>query len=246
MTRDALDAVWVDHVDDVPQELWDECFVAPNEGKWFYHALAQSGMQDQFTFRYLLLRRDGQFVGLAPVFLMDMPLRLVVPGPLRLWVDVLGRVVPWLRSQRTLFVGSPCAESGQIGLISGVDRVAAMRRIEAALREEMKATGASLRVWKDLGVDNARALTTVALETGLFPVVSFPTRQSPWLAAPRNSTCCRCGESSDTSSGRRCAWAKRRFDWTSSSSNTPIRRHCARCSPSSLRPTKGRQRNSSD
>ena len=114
MTRDALDAVWVDHVDDVPQELWDECFVAPNEGKWFYHALAQSGMQDQFTFRYLLLRRDGQFVGLAPVFLMDMPLRLVVPGPLRLWVDVLAESCPGsARSERSLSV-HPAPRAGRL------------------------------------------------------------------------------------------------------------------------------------
>jgi uncharacterized protein len=32
----------------IPDDLWETCF--PGEGRWWYEALEQSGIDDQFTF----------------------------------------------------------------------------------------------------------------------------------------------------------------------------------------------------
>jgi hypothetical protein len=174
MTNPPYELAWVDHSDDIPASLWAQLFPPPLEGDWWYRALERSGLDDQFSFRYLLLKQGGIAVGLVPTFLMDVPMRLVVPPALLPWVSALGRVFPWLRAQRTLFVGSPCAEEGRIGLLPGVDATTALRCIDAALRVEMQRSGASLRVWKDFGVEWDQALGSLARESGLFRLVSFP------------------------------------------------------------------------
>jgi hypothetical protein len=168
------EAAWVDRAADVPATLWERCFAPPLEGEWWYRALERSGLEDQFRFRYLVLSQDGVAVGLAPVFLMDVPMRLVVPPSLLPWIAALGRMLPWLRAQRTLFVGSPCSEEGRIGLSPGVDAPSALRCIDAALRVEMRRCGARVRVWKDFGAEWDPALDSLAGEAGLFRLVSFP------------------------------------------------------------------------
>ena len=165
---------WVDHAAEVPGALWALCFGAPHEGDWWYGALERSGLDDQFRFRYLLLLDGDVVVGMAPTFLMDVPMQLVVPPELLPLVRTLGHVLPWLRAQRTLFVGSPCGEEGRLGLRPGVDRVAAVRAVDAALRLEMRRSGAAFRVWKDCPGDLSGALATLAPEAGLFRAVSFP------------------------------------------------------------------------
>lgn len=174
MSATLYELAWVDRADDVPTALWAECFGPPFEGGWWYRALENSGLEDQFRFRYLLLKQGGETVGLAPTFVMDVPMSLVVPPALLPWVSALGRVIPWLRAQRTLFVGSPCAEEGRIGLLPSVDVPSALRCIDAALRVEMRRARASVRVWKDFGAEWEPHLRSLARETGLFRLVSFP------------------------------------------------------------------------
>ena len=174
MTASTFELAWVDRAADIPASTWAQLFAPPREGAWWYGALEQSGLDDQFSFRYLLLRRGTAIVGLVPAFVMDVPMRLVVPPTLLPWVSALGHVFPWLRAQRTLFVGSPCAEEGWIGLAPGIDVAAALRCIDAALRVEMRRQRASVRVWKDFGVEWDAALGALARDTGLFRLVSFP------------------------------------------------------------------------
>ncbi len=174
MSNSQYEAAWVDHSDDVPPSLWAQLFPPPLEGDWWYRALERSGLDDQFCFRYLLLKQGGIPVGLVPAFLMDVPMRLVVPPVLLPWVSAFGRVFPWLRAQRTLFVGSPCAEEGRIGLLPGVDVASALRCIDAELINEMRRNGARVRVWKDFGVEWHPVLSSLAREAGLFRLVSFP------------------------------------------------------------------------
>jgi hypothetical protein len=174
-TRDSvIEALWVEGIDCVPLELWEQCFAPELEGTWLYRVLERSDLEDQFHFRYLLLRQEGRLVGVAPTFLMDVPLKLVVPPAYRWLVTSLGKLIPWLRSQRTLFVGAPLTEEGHVGLLPGVDRVAALRCIDAAIREAMPTSGARLRVWKDVPVEYDGTLRSLVGESGLFPLVSFP------------------------------------------------------------------------
>jgi hypothetical protein len=174
MSAVEFELAWVDRAADIPDSTWDQFFAPPREGAWWYRALEQSGLHDQFSFRYLLLKQGGVTVGLAPTFLMDVPMRLVVPPALLPVVSALGHVFPWLRAQRTLFVGSPCSEEGWIGLAPGVAVAAALRCIDAALRAEARRTGASVRVWKDFGAEWDDVLASLARDTGMFRLVSFP------------------------------------------------------------------------
>ncbi len=174
MTTSPFEVVWLDRAADIPASTWAQFFAPPREGGWWYRALDQSGLDDQFSFRYLLLTQGSTTVGLVPAFLMNVPMRLVVPLVLLPWVSALGHVFPWLRAQRTLFVGSPCAEEGWIGLARGIDVPAALRCIDAALRAEMRRQRASVRVWKDFGAEWDEALGSLARDAGMFRLVSFP------------------------------------------------------------------------
>ena len=63
----------------IPDDLWEVCFRAPGEGRWWYEAVEQSGIDDQFTFFYGLIKHLGSPVGIVPVFVMDMPVEQVAP-----------------------------------------------------------------------------------------------------------------------------------------------------------------------
>src|SRR3989442_6104181 len=45
----------------------------------FRSTLEQCGLEDQFSFLYGVIHRDGTPVGIAPAFAMDFPVALVAP-----------------------------------------------------------------------------------------------------------------------------------------------------------------------
>jgi len=155
---------------EIDDALWQACFPAPLEGRWWYEVLERSGLEDQFSFLYGVIERDGVAVGIAPAFLMDFPLSLVAPAALQPLVRWLGRFA----HPRTLFVGSPCADEGTVGLLAGVERKDALLALQHALRAQARALGASLLVWKDVPPCAAPDLDWLARREGLFPVVSYP------------------------------------------------------------------------
>ncbi|MBV9190202.1 MAG: hypothetical protein JOZ85_06945, partial [Betaproteobacteria bacterium] len=55
---------------DIDAALWDACFPPPLEGRWWYETLERSRLEDQFSFLYAVLRKDGTAVGIAPAFVM--------------------------------------------------------------------------------------------------------------------------------------------------------------------------------
>jgi hypothetical protein len=182
-----FDAEWLARADEVPAEVWTEGFAPPLESLWWYRALEDSRLDDQFRFRYLVLRQAGAVVAMAPTFVMDVPMDLVVPPELLPWVRAFGRVLPWLRAQRTLFVGSPCAEQGHVALMPGADRGAALQAIDDELCREMRRQGVALRVWKDFRADWGAELGALAARAGLFRLVSFPGTEVHWPLPTRDS-----------------------------------------------------------
>ena len=148
---------------DIDAALWDACFPAPLEGRWWYETLERSRLEDQFTFLYAVLRKDGTPVGIAPAFVMRFPVSLVAPDALKPLLPLIGS----LAHPKTLFVGSPCADEGTVGLAPGTDRAAALSALQDALLAKAKELDAPLLVWKDMPAD-------VAQPAGTFRVVSFP------------------------------------------------------------------------
>ena len=154
--------------------LWEACFAPPLEGRWWYAALEQCGLQDQFSFFYGVIYRDGAAVGIAPAFVMNLPLGLVAPLGLAHAVDLLGRALPSLGRPRTLFVGSPCADEGTVGMLPGVNRRGALLALQLAFEVRARELGAALLVWKDSPASDGADLQWIAQQRGLFPVISFP------------------------------------------------------------------------
>src|SRR5260370_35088143 len=95
--------------------LWDACFQPPAEGRWWYETLDQSGIEDQFPFFYGLIKHLGRPVGIAPGFLMDVPVGPVAPQEFLRLLGPVGKIVPSVLCQRTVFVGSPVLDEGRVG-----------------------------------------------------------------------------------------------------------------------------------
>ncbi|PKU26477.1 GNAT family N-acetyltransferase [Telmatospirillum siberiense] len=184
MTLPDFEVRFVDKVDAVPSALWDCCFAPPLEGRWWYESLEAAGLDDQFRFFYAILCRDGREVGLAPLFLMDVPIELVMPPALLPTLRLLGRVFPSLLRQRTLFVGSPCADEGTVGFLPGIDRRAALLCFQDALEARAAALGTSMLVWKDMPSGMDEDFAWLAGRRRLFPLVSFPGTEAR-LPSPR-------------------------------------------------------------
>lgn len=159
---------------EIPDALWQACFPPPLEGRWWYRALEGSGLGDQFSFLYAVVERAGEPVGLAPLFVMDVPIEMVVPPELHGVFGALGRMVPSLLHQRTLFVGSPCADEGTVGLLPGVERPEALLTLQRALAGKARELGAPMLVWKDFPAGYDADLGRLARQCGLFRLTSFP------------------------------------------------------------------------
>ena len=52
MNLQAYEVEFLETASQIPNGLWDACFQPPAEGRWWYEALDQSGIEDQFTFLY--------------------------------------------------------------------------------------------------------------------------------------------------------------------------------------------------
>ncbi len=163
---------FVDSAAEIPDELWTAGF-PPLEGRWFYEALEQSNLEDQFTFLYARISQSGVPVGVAPVFLTDVPVERVAPEMLLKPLRAFARVLPSILHQRTLFVGCPCTE-GAIGILPGADRRAALLALQKGLEEKALELNAELIVWKDIPPDIVQDLDWLTKRRRLFRSVSLP------------------------------------------------------------------------
>src|ERR1700730_18973182 len=73
MNLQAYQVEFFETASQISNGLWDACFQPPAAGRWWYEILDQSGIEDQLTFCYALIKHLGCPVGIAPVFAMDVP-----------------------------------------------------------------------------------------------------------------------------------------------------------------------------
>ncbi len=165
---------WVDRADQISRSLWDECFPPPLEGYWWYSSLERSGISDQFTFSYAIIIRDGVEVGIAPTFVMDLPLSIVAPEWVNRSIETLALVSSRFQYQRTLFVGSPCADEGTIGLLPSQGLGAVVPGLLVELQERAQRHGMAMIVWKDLPADSDRKIRGLLKRARFFSLASYP------------------------------------------------------------------------
>lgn len=165
---------WHQSVQDIPETLWQECFAAPYEGKWWYAALERAGLDRQFEFTYGLVSYNDKAVAIAPAFLMDVPIALVIPSALLPIFNLIGKIFPTLLYQRTFFIGSPCSDEGRVGLVHGANAADVFASINKSMQIKADELGASMRVWKDFAQEQQAALVPLLKNDDLFHLVSFP------------------------------------------------------------------------
>lgn len=165
---------WVDSEAQIDDHLWTACFAPPVEGRWWYRTLENCDIQDQFKFAYAIIVKDGKDVGIAPTFLMDVPIELVAPPEVVPILKVIGKIVPSLLYQRTLFIGSPCTDEGTVGLLSETTIEEVAPFLQAAFERRARQVKAPFIVWKDFPDSYRNALSRLAKQQNMFELVSFP------------------------------------------------------------------------
>lgn len=165
---------WFTSATQIAGDLWETCFPLPLEGQWWYVALENSRIEDQFRFAYMQIERSGEPVGIAPVFCMDVPIDLVAPPTIARVLKLLGALIRAARYQRTLFIGSMCADEGSVGLKPGLSLTHVAPVIQRAADERARIERCNMIVWKDFPDSQAVDLESIKTELGLFKLVSFP------------------------------------------------------------------------
>ncbi len=165
---------WVSSTTDITSELWALSFPTPLEGEWWYRAIERGRLEDQFGLAYGVIEREARPIGIAPTFVMDVPIDLVAPPIVAAVLRAGGRVLPRLRYQRTLFVGSPCSDEGTVGMVPGELTSSVLDAVQQSLEARARSLGAEMIVWKDLPNDTRAAMDDLRAARRLFPAVSFP------------------------------------------------------------------------
>ncbi|MFM8491251.1 MAG: hypothetical protein ACKN9X_04920, partial [Candidatus Methylopumilus sp.] len=146
---------WLNSESQIPQALWDNCFPAPYEGQWWYRSLECSHLEKQFTFTYGLISYNGEPVGIAPAFVMDVPIELVMPPIVLPVIKLIGKFIPSFLYQRTFFIGSACSDEGHIGIDpqflknNEITQDDVFICIQEAAEKQAKKYNTSMLVWKD-------------------------------------------------------------------------------------------------
>ena len=195
MNLQAYEVEFLETASQIPNGLWDACFQPPAEGRWWYEALDQSGIEDQFTFLYALINHFGSPVGIAPAFFMDVPVDQVAPQEFLRLLRLVGKIMPSVLSQRTLFVGSPILDEGRVGLIPHVNRREALLSLQLALEVKANELRAPLIVWKDFPESSSGDFNWLSRQRRLFRVISLPNtvvefpshRKEDYFAAMKGS-----------------------------------------------------------
>jgi hypothetical protein len=173
----AISIKWVTSVNDVPVSLFESCFRKDVEGRWWYETLEKSGLEDQFKFAYAIIYKGDKPVGIAPTFQMDVPMELVAPKQIVEMIKllpVLGKMCPFLVTQKTLFIGSPCADEGTVGLIPLANLSEVAPALQASAEARARELSLQMVVWKDFSEADAIQLDDFRESHQLFRCVSYP------------------------------------------------------------------------
>ncbi len=168
--------VWHRNAGDIGDALWNACFPPPSERKWWYQALEGAGLEDQFTFFYGEIRRGTEAVGILPVFVMNVPMDLVAPPEVMVWIRRLGWLGRPLLFQRTLFIGNVAGEGSGLGIRrdAGLSLQEVLTTCHHATDQLRRQQRAKLIVWKDLTADAAQEVAGPLAGLGYFRIPSYP------------------------------------------------------------------------
>jgi Acetyltransferase (GNAT) domain len=158
----------------ISPEFWEACYPAPLEGYFWYKALEESKLEDQFTFYYGVISYEGNQIGIIPCFIHNVPLSLVAPDFVAWPLKQLARVIPQVGYQRTFFIGSVCSDSGTIGLRSGYLLRDFILSITQACEVKARELKAPMIVFKDFEKHDSLNVSKQLKDTPFFTLPSYP------------------------------------------------------------------------
>jgi hypothetical protein len=165
---------WYQLAREIAGEAWSACFPKTVEGSWWYETLESCGLEKQFQFQYLVIFDENGPAAIAPVFLMNVPLQVMAPAELKKTLDLIAKFAPFLTNIRTLFIGSPCAEEGTVGIAAGRDPDFILAKVNEATEELAAEKSASMIVWKDFEEGASDRIARQASGWGFLQIPSFP------------------------------------------------------------------------
>ena len=176
-----LSLEWLNSESQIPQALWDSCFPAPYEGQWWYRSLECAHLEEQFTFTYGLISLNGEPVAIAPAFVKDVPIELVMPPMILPIVKLISKIIPSFLYQRTFFIGSAGSDEGHIGIDPKILKAQKVTQddiflcVQEAAEKQAQKYKAAMLVWKDFPNIYHQTLATISKSKKLFPLISFPS-----------------------------------------------------------------------
>jgi hypothetical protein len=136
--------------------------------------LEQSGLEEQFTFAYALVMREQSIIAVAPIFTAILPISILAPDFVDRLLKLGGPLTRRLRFQKTLFVGSPCSDEGNVGTLPDVRLADVAPILQKALWDFASSNGCVNVAWKDFPQSAWPALRGLVRDAGLCEVVSYP------------------------------------------------------------------------
>ena len=176
-----LSLEWLNSESQIPQALWDTCFPAPYEGQWWYRSLECAHLEEQFTFTYGLISLNGEPIAIAPAFVKDVPIELVMPPMILPIVKLISKIIPSFLYQRTFFIGSAGSDEGHIGIDPKILKAQTVTQddiflcVQEAAEKQAQKYKAAMLVWKDFPNIYHQTLATISKSKKLFPLISFPS-----------------------------------------------------------------------
>ncbi|RKE77393.1 GNAT family N-acetyltransferase [Rhizobium sp. AG855] len=168
-------------ISDIARQDWNACF--PGEVESYDYLLAVERAQlVGFDWRYVTVCHRGRVLAAAPAFLCDYGLETTLErGRLTQFVERIRAVFPRFLKLRLACIGSPCTETGQIGIRPDVPedwRKALLVELLRSFQAEAEREGYSLFALKDIPQPMAAPLSK-ALEMEQF--VSMEGMATAWL-----------------------------------------------------------------
>lgn len=115
----------VDSILEINRGDWDSVFGNIPEGYDFYLILEKSNLKE-FSFYYLVLYQNKNILSIAPLFVADLYLDIVLKGMAKKIVHSIRSFIPRFFVLKTLFCGSPFGENGVLGIRKNFEDTSAL------------------------------------------------------------------------------------------------------------------------
>ena len=102
-------------INDIPSNYWDNLFGKDIIEGYGYHKTLEESHLKEFSFYYLVAKRNQKIVAIFPFFTTDFSFATLLPDPLEKIIFNIQKVFYRFLRMRLLFVGSPAAEEIYLG-----------------------------------------------------------------------------------------------------------------------------------